>query len=250
MEKEVSVELKDVSLLFKLYSDKGISIKEAIVNSLHRKRMKEAYKEFWVLNHINATFHEGDHVGIIGRNGAGKSTLLKLISKIYMPTSGLITVKGSLAPLIELGAGFNLEMTGRENIYLNSSILGFSPEETKEIEKEIIEFSGVGEFIDYPVKYYSSGMYGRLAFTIATAIKPDILIVDEIFAGGDLNFIDKATARINSLFDSSKIMLMVSHSMGLIESMCNRCIFIDNNTIAYDGDVQEAIRLYKESNAI
>lgn len=241
------IKLNHVSLKFKLYSDKGISIKEAIVNHLVQKKI-DTYKEFWVLNDINVSFNNGDRVGVIGCNGAGKSTLLKLISRIYTPTKGTIDVKGSIAPLIELGAGFNPELTGRENILLNATILGFKPDKIKAMENEIIEFSGLNEFIDYPVKYYSSGMYVRLAFTVATSIRPDILIVDEIFAGGDINFIDKATKRINDLFESSKIMLMVSHSMSLIESLCNRCIVLSENRIVFDGDVLQAIELYKELN--
>lgn len=242
------VEFKDVSLLFKLYSDKGLSMKEAIVNRFKKRYREQAYKEFWVLNDINLTFQEGDRVGIIGRNGAGKSTLLKLVSRIYTPTKGVVDIQGSVAPLIELGAGFNAELTGRENIYLNGVILGFKPEEIKVLEQEIIEFADIGEFIDYPVKYYSSGMYMRLAFTVATAIKPDILIVDEIFAGGDVNFIDKATRRIETLFQESKIMLMVSHSMELVESMCNRCIVIDDSHVVFDGSVKEGIQRYRELN--
>lgn len=246
----VHIAFKDVSLKFKLYSDKGLSVKEAIISRFRRKKYGDGTKEFWVLNNLNFAIHKGDRLGIIGCNGAGKSTLLKLISRIYEPDKGEIDIVGTVAPLIELGAGFNPELSGRENIYLNGAILGFKKEEMQQIEKEIIEFSGIEEFIDYPVKYYSTGMYARLAFTIATAIRPDILIVDEIFAGGDINFIDKATKRIEKLLDDAKIVIMVSHSMGLIEKMCNRCLVISDHRLVYDGSVPEAIELYKRLNGV
>lgn len=243
-----SIQLEDVSLRFRIYTDKGMSVKEAIINSIKKRKYDEMVKEFWVLKDLNLQINQSDRLGIIGNNGAGKSTLLKLISKIYEPTSGQIHINGRVVPLIELGAGFNPELTGRENIYLNGAVLGYTKSEMEKLEKNIIDFSELGEFIDVPIKYYSTGMYARLAFTVATEIDPEILIIDEIFAGGDINFVDRAVNRINNLIDSAKIVIMVSHSMGLIEDICNRCIVIADHGIVYDGPPKEAIQFYREMN--
>ena len=248
MNNDAFIKFEDVSLKFKMYTDKGMSIKEAFINSLKKRKYRETVKEFWVLNDINFTINQGDRLGVIGNNGAGKSTMLKLISKIYEPTKGNIMINGKVVPLIELGAGFNPELTGRENIYLNGAILGYTKNEMANLEQNIIEFSQLGEFIDVPIKYYSTGMYARLAFTVATEINPEILIIDEIFAGGDINFVDKALNRINNLIDSAKIVIMVSHSMDLISKICNRCFVIADNKIVFDGKTEEAIDFYKQQN--
>lgn len=242
------IKFTDVSLKFRLYSDKGISMKEAVINRLKRSNRENAVKEFWVLQNINLTINNGDRLGIIGTNGAGKSTLLKLISRIYEPTIGTVESKGRIVPLIELGAGFNNELTGRENIYLNGAVLGYTKAEMAALEKNIVEFAGLEDFIDMPIKYYSTGMYARLAFTVATEINPEILIIDEIFAGGDINFVDRAVNRINNLIDSARIVVMVSHSLGLIESMCKRCIVISDHGVAFDGPTEDAIQFYKQAN--
>lgn len=249
MEKEQAyIKFNDVSLRFRIYTDKGMSMKEAIINSIRRKQFDEKMKEFWVLKNLNTKIRQGDRLGIIGNNGAGKSTMLKLISKIYEPTEGAIEIKGRVVPLIELGAGFNPELTGRENIYLNGAVLGYTKSEMEALESNIVEFSELGEFIDVPIKYYSTGMYARLAFTVATEINPEILIIDEIFAGGDINFVERAVQRINNLIDSAQIVIMVSHSLGLIESMCNRCLVIADHGIAFDGRVDDAIAFYRGMN--
>ena len=242
------IRFEDVSLRFRIYTDKGLSIKEAVINSLRRRRYSEQVKEFWVLRDLNVEIRQGDRMGIIGNNGAGKSTILKLISKIYEPTEGKILTNGRIVPLIELGAGFNPELTGRENIYLNGAVLGYTKEEMAELEENIVEFAELEEFIDVPIKYYSTGMYARLAFTVATEIRPEILIIDEIFAGGDINFIDRAVKRINDLIDSAKIVIMVSHSLDLIKSMCSRCLVIADHGITFDGNVDEALHFYRQMN--
>lgn len=242
------IKFEDVSLRFRIYTDKGMSIKEAFINSISKRKYEDRVKEFWVLRNLNVTINQGDKLGIIGNNGAGKSTMLKLISKIYEPTQGKIDIKGRVVPLIELGAGFNPELTGRENIYLNGAVLGYTKEEMTKLEGNIVAFSELKEFIDVPIKYYSTGMYARLAFTVATEINPEILIIDEIFAGGDINFVDRAVQRINNLVDSAKIVIMVSHSLGLIESMCNRCLVIADHGIAFDGGVQDALEFYRAMN--
>lgn len=248
MDNVAFIEFQDVSLKFRIYTDKGMSVKEAIINSIKKRRYSESVKEFWVLKNLNVKIVQGDRLGIIGNNGAGKSTMLKLISKIYEPTSGSIISNGRIVPLIELGAGFNPELTGRENIYLNGAILGYTKDEMSKLEKSIVDFSELEEFIDVPIKYYSTGMYARLAFTVATEINPEILIIDEIFAGGDINFVDRAVKRINNLIDSAKIVIMVSHSLDLIRNMCNRCLVIADHGIAFDGDVEEAIQFYRQLN--
>ncbi|MBP2027139.1 lipopolysaccharide transport system ATP-binding protein [Acetoanaerobium pronyense] len=244
-----SIELKNVNLKFKLYSTKQMSLKEFLINKLNKKNYNK-YKEFYALRDINLLFNEGERIGIIGNNGAGKSTLLKLISQIYYPESGFVKVEGSIAPLIELGAGFNQELTGRENIYLNGAILGYSEKQLKDMEEEIIDFSDLNEFIDTPVKYYSTGMYGRLAFTVATQIRPNILIVDEIFAGGDINFIDKARKRMDDIITESNIVIMVSHSLDLITKICDRVVVLEKGSVIYDGLPSEAIEFYKSRTNI
>lgn len=234
----------NVSLKLRIYKDQGLTIKEAFVNMFKKSRYSENKHDLWVLKNINIEINKGDRLGIIGLNGAGKSTFLKLISKIYTPTEGTIDVSGKVVPLIELGAGFNPELTGRENIYLNGAILGFTKKQMQEIESKIIDFAELNEFIDMPIKYYSTGMYGRLAFAVATEVDADILLIDEIFAGGDVNFIDKAVKRMNNLIDNANIVIMVSHSLDLIKDMCNRCIVIGNHKIMYDGTPEDSIDFY------
>lgn len=234
----------NVSLKLRIYKDQGLTIKEAFVNMFKKSRYSDNKYALWVLKNINIEINKGDRLGIIGLNGAGKSTFLKLISKIYTPTEGTIDVSGKVVPLIELGAGFNPELTGRENIYLNGAILGFTKKQMQEIESKIIDFAELNEFIDMPIKYYSTGMYGRLAFAVATEVDADILLIDEIFAGGDVNFIDKAVKRMNNLIDNANIVIMVSHSLDLIKDMCNRCIVIGNHKIMYDGTPEDSIDFY------
>jgi ABC-type polysaccharide/polyol phosphate transport system ATPase subunit len=183
-------------------------------------------------------------LGVIGLNGAGKSTLLKMLARLLVPTAGEIEVTGSVQPLIELGAGFNLEFSGRENIYLNGAMLGFSKREMKEKEQEIIDFTELKDFIDVPVKYYSSGMVVRLAFTIATIVKPEILILDEMLSAGDLQFIEKAQNRMKQLLDESKILVLVSHNLALIESLSNRVIVLEKGRIVFDGSPSVGVKYY------
>jgi len=238
-----SISIKDLTLNFRLYHDKGQSLKEFFANILKR-RGSSKYTEFCALKGVNLEVKHGDRLGIIGHNGAGKSTLLKAICGIYQAEQGHVEVKGRIAPLLEIGAGFNPELSGRENIYLNGAILGYSRAMLKVIEPEIIEFTGLAEFIDTPVKYYSTGMYMRLAFAIATAVHPDILILDELFAGGDAEFIDKALARMHEFIDRSSIMVFVSHQPDLLRKLCNRVIWIDHGNVVADGDPSEVIDRY------
>jgi ABC-type polysaccharide/polyol phosphate transport system ATPase subunit len=230
-----SVIIDHVSVKFRIYHNNSPSLKEQFA-SIFRKRKVSAYSDFLAVNDCSLTINAGDRLGIIGSNGAGKSTLLKTICRIYEPSSGKITVTGRIAPLLEIGAGFHPEFTGRENIYLNGAILGFSKADLRAIESDVITFAELEEFIDTPVKYYSSGMYLRLAFSLATAMHPDILVLDEMFAGGDASFVDKATARMYQFIDRASIMIMVSHQESLIRELCNRAIWIDHGKIIADGE--------------
>ena len=240
------IQFDNVSLKFKLYSAKGTSLKEALVNRLLKRHyVKEVEKEFLAINSLTLKIASGDRLGIIGDNGAGKSTLLKIITRIYEPTDGNISVNGKVAPLIELGAGFNPELSGYDNIFLNGAIMGIQKNEMSQMVDSIIEFAELDDFIHVPIKYYSTGMYMRLAFTIATEISPEILIVDELFAGGDIHFVRKAEKRIMDLIDSSQIVIMVSHSMDLIKKICNRCVLLERGQLIADGTPADVIEHYK-----
>ncbi len=242
------ITLEKVGLQFTLYNNKSSSVKELFAD-LFTNSVRNKTETFAALSDINLTINHGDRLGIIGHNGAGKSSLLKILCKIYTPTTGSISIHGKVAPLLEIGAGFNPELSGRENIYLNGTILGYNFKKLKEIESEIIEFSELEKFIDMPVKYYSTGMYMKLAFSIATATKPDILILDELFAGGDADFIKKAQARMKGLIEDSNIMVFVSHQMELLEELCNRVIWVDHGKIIADGKPDEIINQYLKNES-
>lgn len=238
-----SIHVEDLSIKFRIYHDRSPSLKESFANIFKRKH-KSAYSDFWAIQHLSFDIKAGDRVGIVGHNGAGKSTLLKALCRVYESSEGRISVDGRIAPLLEIGAGFHPEFTGRENIYLNGSILGYSKQLLKQMEPEVIAFAELQEFIDTPVKYYSTGMYMRLAFTLATAMHPDILVLDEIFAGGDAGFMAKAKARMYDLIDKANIMIMVSHEHELIRSLCNRVLWLDHGKLIADGAPDEIIERY------
>jgi ABC-type polysaccharide/polyol phosphate transport system ATPase subunit len=238
-----SVVIDHLSIKFRVYHNSAPSLKEQFA-SIFKKRKGSSYSDFLAVNDCSLTINAGDRLGIIGSNGAGKSTLLKAICRIYEPSSGTITVNGRIAPLLEIGAGFHPEFTGRENIYLNGAILGFSKAHLREIESDVIAFAELEEFIDMPVKYYSSGMYLRLAFSLATAMHPDILVLDELFAGGDAAFVEKATARMYQLIDRASIMIMVSHQESLVRDLCNRVIWVDHGKVIADGAPDEIMDRY------
>ncbi len=235
--------LNNVGLQFEIYYNKSSSLKELFTDLFVGSNQKKN-DTFYALNNINLEIKHGDRLGIIGPNGAGKSSLLKVLCKIYAPTSGVINIKGKVAPLLEIGAGFNPELSGRENIYLNGTILGYNLKKLKEIESDVIKFAEIEKFIDMPVKYYSTGMYMKLAFSIATATQPDILVLDELFAGGDADFIQKAQARMKAMIEDSNIMVFVSHQMDLLLELCNRIIWVDHGNIIADGKPDEIINQY------
>lgn len=238
-----TIRIENLSIKFRIYHDRSPSLKDYFAN-LFRRRGRSSYSDFWAVKGVSFKISAGDRVGIIGHNGAGKSTLLKALCRVYEVSDGNIFVDGRIAPLLEIGAGFHPEFTGRENIHLNGSILGYSKLKLKKIEPEVIEFAELEEFIDTPVKYYSTGMYMRLAFSLATAMHPDILVLDEIFAGGDAAFMAKAKARMHDLIDKANIMIMVSHDHRLLRSLCNRVIWLDHGKLVADGAPDEVIDRY------
>ncbi len=243
-----SILVEDLSIRFRIYHDKSPSLKDCFA-SLFRSGKRPAHSDFWAVKDVSLGIKAGERVGIVGHNGAGKSTLLKALCRIYAPSLGCIHVDGRVAPLLEIGAGFHPEFTGRENIYLNGSILGFSNDQLRVIEPEVIAFAELEEFIDTPVKYYSTGMYMRLAFSLATAVHPDILILDEIFAGGDAAFMVKATARMQNMIDKADIVIMVSHDHQLVKSLCNRVLWMDHGRLISDGLPEDIVDRYLMGNA-
>lgn len=238
------IQTENLSVRFRIYKNRGLSLKELVVNRLFGQGERDKYTEFFAVNDITLRINSGDRLGIVGLNGAGKSTLLKTISGIYFPHKGRIRINGRITPLMELGAGFDVEQTGYENIYLNGSLLGFSPSEMKEREKAIADFSELGEFLDLPIKYYSSGMFGRLAFSIAAMTNPEILIIDEVFSTGDAHFVEKSSQRILQLVEQSQIVIIVSHNLEQIKNLCNRLIVMDKGKILKDGEPAETLDFY------
>jgi len=240
------IQLDRVSVKFRIYHNPNPSLKDAAVNWLTGNKKLNDYRDFFALHEITVKIDPGDRVGFIGLNGAGKSTLLKTISGIYKPHQGKISVVGRITPLMELGAGFDPEQSGRKNIFLNGALLGFSPSEMLKKEKEIAEFSELNDFLDLPVKYYSSGMYGRLAFSIAAMTEPEILMIDEVFATGDGHFVEKSTQRIQQMVEKSSILIVVSHDINQIRRLCNRVIHLDQGNVIGDGEPESIIEQYKQ----
>jgi len=238
------IKVENISVRFLISHDKIQSMKEYIVKMLKRQ---VKYEEFWALQNISIEIMKGEVIGIIGRNGAGKSTLLKVISGILKPTEGTVTCQGNIVPMLELGSGFDYDLTGRENIYLNGAILGYSKSLLEEKYNEIVEFSEIEKFIDVPIRNYSTGMLMRLAFSIATVVKPEILIVDEILSVGDENFQIKSKARMMELMNGGTTVLFVSHSLEQVKEMCNRVIWMERGTIKMIGETEEVCELYKKS---
>jgi len=240
------ISVENLSIKFRLYHNRSPTLKEYAANFFKRSQ-PTAFSDFRAVNDVSFRIEAGERLGIVGHNGAGKSTLLKALCRIYEPSEGRILVDGRVAPLLEIGAGFHPEFTGRENIYLNGAILGYSKEQLKSIEAGVIEFAGLEEFIDVPVKYYSTGMYLRLAFSLATSVHPDILILDEMFAGGDANFVQKATARMMKIIESANIMVVVSHDTSLLSKLCTRVIWMDHGKVKEDGPASDVLNHYLAS---
>lgn len=238
---EPVIKVDDVSMCFKTSSEKVTSLKEFIIKKAKKKLV---YNEFWALKNINFEIYQGDVFGILGLNGAGKSTILKVVSGILKPTGGKVTIRGNIAPLIELGAGFDPELTARDNIYLNGAILGYDDKVIKSVFDEIVDFSELKEFLDMPVKNFSSGMYARLGFAIATALTPDILIVDEILSVGDFKFQEKCQKKIQNMIKQGTTIVVVSHSIKQIRELCNKGIILEKGQKIKDGDIDEICDFY------
>ncbi|AGA26585.1 ABC transporter ATP-binding protein [Singulisphaera acidiphila] len=243
---EALVDLEDVSLNFVSYFDKTYSLKRAALDLLLRREAPMPTSEFWALRGVNLRIGKGERIGIVGSNGAGKSTLLRLMARIYPPTSGNLRIRGTVAPLIEMGAGFNPELSGTDNIMLNGAMLGIKRREMLEKVDGIFAFTGLREFADLPLKYYSSGMFMRLAFAIATEIDPDILLIDESLGAGDAAFVKKAKERIMGLLDRSNVVIIVSHDMNALREMCTRGIWMRRGQVAGDGPIDEVIKRYMQ----
>ena len=240
-EAAVRVSFDNVVQRFRIIQERPDTLREAFA----KFRRRTSYHDFEALKHVSFQVAEGEMVGIIGRNGSGKSTLLKIIAGVYIPTSGEVAVNGSIAPLIELGAGFHHELTGRENILLNGLLLGLTKRDVLKRESQIIEFAELGDFIDVPVKQYSSGMYMRLAFAIATEVDPDILLIDEILAVGDGEFRRKCFERIEQFRTLGKTILFVSHDLSSIRQFCDRVLLLHGGELIDDGSTDFVISRYE-----
>lgn len=237
--------LNHVDLIFRVWKERRI--KDILIPG--SKRFNDFQKDGSVhaLKDICLEIGDGERVSIIGHNGAGKSSFLKMISGIYPPTCGEMVVDGKISNMFELATGFEMEQSGWDNIYLRGLMLGETPKSIRAKMKEIAEFSGLGNFLNMPVKYYSSGMFVRLAFSVSTAINPEILLLDEVLAAGDSEFLEKATKRMHSMIDKSDIMILVTHSMEAANSMCNRCIWLERGEIVMDGKPAEVTKAYYNS---
>lgn len=242
MEKNTAIKVSHVSKDFKLYYDKANTLKEKLLFFSKKNRDKNDIHH--VLKDISLNIEKGESVALIGTNGSGKSTLLKLMTKIIYPTKGRITTNGKLTSLLELGAGFHDDFTGRENIYFNASIFGLTRKEIDEKIDEIIEFSELREFIDNPVRTYSSGMYMRLAFSVAINVQAEILLIDEILAVGDQHFQEKCFAKLRELKKSGKTIVIVTHNMDQVEQFCDRAVWLYEGQIRMDGEVKDVLKEY------
>ena len=235
------IELENISMRFNLGIEKDFSIKQAFVNFFSFKKRKKDKKNetFWALSDVSLKVKKGEVVGLIGSNGAGKSTLLKVVSGVMKPTKGKVIVNGDISPMIELGAGFDMNLTARENIYLNGAILGYSKKFLIEKFDEIVEFSELREFLDVPVKNFSSGMIAKLAFSIATIVNPQILIVDEILSVGNIKFQEKSKNKMMEMITGGTTVLYVSHSIDSIKSLCTKVVWLEHGKIIKMGDPKE-----------
>ncbi|WP_410320249.1 ABC transporter ATP-binding protein [Methanobrevibacter sp.] len=245
-ERDVAIEVKDLVMEFKVTKDKIDTLKEYVIRTL--KRNKKDKRKIRILDGISFKVYRGERIGILGFNGSGKSTLLRIISGIYEPTYGSVKINGKVAPLLAISAGFDKNYTGKNNIFLNGAFLSMDENYLKEKYDEIVEFSELGEFINYPVKNYSKGMQAKLGFSVATAIKPDILILDEVLGVGDIKFKKKSNKKIKSMMKDGVTVLLVSHSIGQIKKICDRCIWIENGKIIMEGEAKKVCNAYVKSS--
>lgn len=237
------IKIENVSMKFNLGIEKNFSMKQAFVNMFTKKKNNKT-EEFWALKDVDFNIGQGEVIGLIGSNGAGKSTLLKVVSGVMKPTSGKVEVHGVISPMIELGAGFDGDLTARENIYLNGAILGYSKKFLDEKFDEIVEFSELREFLDVPVKNFSSGMTAKLAFSIATIVNPEILIVDEILSVGDIKFQEKSKKKMMEMIKGGTTVLYVSHSLESIEDLCTKVVWLEHGKVIKIGDTKKICKAY------
>lgn len=237
------VKIQDVGMKFNLSPEKVDNLKEYIIKLLKRELR---YQEFWALKNISFEIEKGDKLGILGLNGAGKSTLLKVIAGVMKPTEGSVQINGKVVPLFALGAGFSPDYTGRENIFLKGALLGYPKHFLEEKYDEIVDFSELGDFIDVPLKNYSSGMKSRLAFSIATMVEPEILILDEVLAVGDAKFRQKSQERMQSFLNRDTTVLFVSHSLGQVKKLCNKAIWLEKGKLITQGPVDDVCDVYQK----
>ena len=239
----VTLQVSGVSMEFNLSQEKVDTLKDSVINFFTHHHMQR--DDFWALRDIDFSLEKGDRVGILGLNGSGKSTLLKVIAGVYRPPMGSVTVKGKIAPLLELGAGFEKQYTARENIYLYGSVLGYKKEFVESKFDEIIEFAELDQFVDVPLKNYSSGMKSRLGFAICTAVSPDILILDEVLSVGDARFRTKSEAKILSMFATGVTVLFVSHNLAQVKRLCNKALILDHGQMVAFGDIEDVAPIYE-----
>ena len=244
MERNPIVTVDNVSMKFNLSSEKFDSFKEYVIKSIKRQ---VSYDAFMALQGVSFEVMRGDSVGLVGLNGSGKSTMLKVIAGVLKPTEGKVVVNGTIAPLIELGAGFDMDLTARENVFLNGALLGYNRARMEEQYPDIVEFSELAEFMDVPVKNFSSGMVSRLAFAIATIGTPDILIVDEVLSVGDFHFQEKCEARIQNLRDHGTTILFVSHSLEQVKKICNKMAWLEKGHLKMFGNTEDICDIYAQS---
>ncbi len=243
MDKNIALKIDNVGVRFNMSTEKIDSFKEYAIKRIRRQLR---YNEFWALKEVSFEVMKGQRVGILGLNGAGKSTLLKIIAGVLKATEGTVTKNGAIVPLLELGAGFDPQYTGAENIYLYGAVLGYSKAFIQEKYDEIVEFSELGDFINVPIKNYSSGMKARLGFSIATIVEPEILILDEVLSVGDAKFKKKSEKKIKDMFDKKVTVLFVSHSLAQVRSLCDHAIILEHGRIVAQGEAQKVCDLYEE----
>ncbi len=235
------ISFENVAVLYRVPRERVSGIKEYAVRWLQRRL---SYEEFWALQDISFEVKRGEVFGVIGRNGAGKSTMLKVMARVLHPTRGRVVMRGKVAPLLELGAGFHPELTGRENIYLNSALLGFTRKQVDSMFSSILDFAEIGDFIDAPLRTYSTGMVARLGFSVASCIRPEILLVDEVLSVGDSQFQEKCLDRMNSYQKQGTTIVIVSHNMGTIQNFCSRALLLEHGRTVALGNVSEVIQHY------